>query len=73
MIFFEIWLQIFLDYLFLLVDEEEKQTHQDAKDGKINEETDDYSDSEDQYDTEMDNDLSSLNNIDGMEKLGKFF
>ena len=66
-------MQIFLDYLFLLVDEEEKQTHQDAKDGKINEETDDYSDSEDQYDTEMDNDLSSLNNIDGMEKPGKFF
>jgi len=56
-----------------LVDEEEKQTHQDAKDGKINEETDDYSDSEDQYDTEMDNDLSSLNNIDGMEKPDKFF
>ena len=66
-------MQIFLDYLFLLVDEEEKQTHQDEKDGKINEVTDDYSDSEDQYDTEMDNDLSSLNNIDGMEKPGKFF
>ena len=66
-------MQIFLGYLFLLVDEEEKQTHQDAKDGKINEETDDYSDYEDQYDTEMDNDLSSLNNIDGMEKPGKFF
>ena len=66
-------MQIFLGYLFLLVDEEEKQTHQDANDGKINEETDDYSDSEDQYDTEMDNDLSSLNNIDGMEKPSKFF
>jgi len=66
-------LQIFLGYLFLLVDEEEKQTHQDAKDGKINEETDDYSDSEYQYDTEMDNGLSSLNNIDGMEKPSKFF
>jgi len=46
---------------------------QDAKDGKINEETDDYSDSEDQYDTKMDNDLSSLNDINGMEKPGKFF